>query len=252
MLACRGVSVRFGGLVSVDDFDLDLPKRGIFMLVGPNGAGKTTFINALTRLCPVAAGSIKMDGVEISNVSPDQVVEYGIARSFQKAEVFGGLSALDNVLVGLHAQTRTGLDGALGLPTARREEFAARERALRALEEVGLAHVARSRASRLPYGYQKLLDVARALVSEPKLVLLDEPFAGVSEGEVHTLRDCVRRAGRERAVLMIEHHLELVMDLAVRVTVLDFGRKIAEGPPAAIRRDPAVIRSYLGTRSGTS
>jgi branched-chain amino acid transport system ATP-binding protein len=252
MLACRGVSVRFGGLVSVDDFDLDLPKRGIFMLVGPNGAGKTTFINALTRLCPLAAGSIKMDGVEISNVSPDQVVEYGIARSFQKAEVFGGLSALDNVLVGLHAQTRTGLDGALGLPAARREEFAARERALRALEEVGLAHVARSRASRLPYGYQKLLDVARALVSEPKLVLLDEPFAGVSEGEVHTLRDCVRRAGRERAVLMIEHHLELVMDLAVRVTVLDFGRKIAEGPPAAIRRDPAVIRSYLGTRSGTS
>jgi ABC-type branched-subunit amino acid transport system ATPase component len=252
MLACRGVTVRFGGLVPVNALDFELPERGVFMLVGPNGAGKTTFINALSGLCPTAAGSIRMNGVELCGLASYRMVAHGIGRSFQKAELFGGMTALDNVLVGLHALTRTGLDGAFALPSARREERAARERALQALDELGLADVARTAASVLPYGYQKLLDVARALVSEPRLLLLDEPFAGVTEGEVPALLGCIERAGRVRTVLMIEHHLELVMDLAERVTVLNFGHKIAEGPPAAIRRDPAVIRSYLGTRAAAS
>jgi branched-chain amino acid transport system ATP-binding protein len=250
MLVCRGVTVRFGGLVPVNGLDFDLPDRGVFMLVGPNGAGKTTFINALTRLCPLASGSIVMDGVELGMLPPHRIVAHGIARSFQKAELFAGMNALDNVLTGLHARTHSGLGGAFALPAARCEERVSRERALQALDEVGLAHVAYVPAAALPYGYQKLLDVARALVSQPKLLLLDEPFAGVTEGEVPTLVACIERAGCDRTVLMIEHHLELVMDLAQRVTVLDFGRKIAEGPPAAIRRDPAVVRSYLGTRAG--
>jgi branched-chain amino acid transport system ATP-binding protein len=190
--------------------------------------------------------------VDISTLPPHRIAEHGIARSFQKAELFAGMSAVDNVLVGLHARTRAGLDGALALRAARREERASPEHAIRALDEVGLAHVAHSTAATLPYGYQKLLDVVRALVAQPKLLLLDEPFAGLSESEVPSLLGCIERAGRERTVLMIEHHLELVMDLAQRVTVLDFGRRIAEGTPAAIRRDPAVIRSYLGTHAGMS
>jgi branched-chain amino acid transport system ATP-binding protein len=166
------------------------------MLVGPNGAGKTTFINARTRLAPLAAGTIALDGVDIATLSAERIVACGISRSFQKAELFSGMTVLENVLVGLYSRTRTGLDGALALPAARREERAARATALRVLEDVGLASAAHRIAGTLPYGDQKLLDVARALVSEPKLLLLDEPFAGVTQGEVPALLRCIERAGR--------------------------------------------------------
>ena len=241
MLRCRGITVRFGGLVALEDLDFEMPDRGVSMLVGPNGAGKTTFINVLTRIYTPERGTMELDGVDLLRLSADKIIRAGIARSFQKAELFGGMTARENVLVGL--QDRISL-----FPSPRRAELAAREKAHAILREIGLAHVADVTASSLSYGYQKMLDVARALASEPRLLLLDEPFAGVTHAEIPTLIACIAQVAKERAVLMVEHHLELVMDLAERVTVLDFGRKIAEGTPAEIRRDPAVIRSYLGTR----
>jgi branched-chain amino acid transport system ATP-binding protein len=235
MLQCSGVTVRFGGLVPLDGVDLQVPDRGLFLVVGPNGAGKTTLLNVISRLVTPAAGSVRFAGRDLLALEPSALLHAGIARSFQKAELFVGLSALDNVLVGLDHR--------------RVPERAARMRALGMLEALGLGGAAHVTAGTLPHGYQKLVDLARALVSEPKLLLLDEPLAGVTAAEIPTLLRAIRDAARDRAVLMIEHHLELVLELAERVTVLDFGRTIAEGPPETIRRDPAVIRSYLGGKA---
>jgi ABC-type branched-subunit amino acid transport system ATPase component len=235
MLRCEGLTVRFGGLVPVDGLDLAVPDRGLFLIVGPNGAGKTTLLNVVSRITTPAAGSIVFDGRDLLALGASDVIEAGIARSFQKAELFGGMSALDNVLVGLHHVRCT--------------ERAARERARGTLAALDLKAIANVAASALPHGYQKLVDLARALVSEPKLLLLDEPFAGVTASEVPPLLEAITAAARERAVLMVEHHLELVLGLADRVTVLDFGRKISEGAPDEVRRDPAVIRSYLGGKA---
>jgi ABC-type branched-subunit amino acid transport system ATPase component len=235
MLRCRGLTVRFGGVVPLDDVDLDVPERGLFLVVGPNGAGKTTLLNVLSRFVAPAAGTIAFDGRDLLRCTADAIVALGIARSFQKAELFGGLSALDNVLVGLHH--------------ARLREREARRRAAAVIAALGLEEVAAAPASSLPHGYQKMVDLGRALVSDPKLLLLDEPFAGVTGAEVPALVEAITAAARERTVLMVEHHLELVLHLAARVTVLDFGRKISEGTPEAVRSDPAVIRSYLGGKA---
>lgn len=235
MLRCRGLTVRFGGIVPLDGIDLDVPDRGLFLVVGPNGAGKTTLLNVISRFVTPASGTLAFDGRDLLASTSNQVIGIGIGRSFQKAELFAGLSALDNVLVGLHAA---------GLP-----ERTARERARAALAALGLDAVAGATGSTLAHGYQKMVDLARALVADPKLLLLDEPFAGVTGAEVPALIAAITAAARERAVLMVEHHLELVLGLADRVTVLDFGRKISEGTPEEVRRDPAVIRSYLGGKA---
>jgi branched-chain amino acid transport system ATP-binding protein len=247
MLRARDITVRFGGLKAVDGIDLDIPQRGVFMLAGPNGAGKTSFFNVLTRICAVQQGTIDFDGVDLLSCRPHDIVGHGIARSFQHAELFPSLSVLDNVLVGMHSQIRVGVvDGALCLPSARAREGAATARAEALLRRLGLWRWRHASPADLPYGLQKLLDVARALVSEPRLLLMDEPFAGLSHHEVPTLVDAIVEQGRMRAILMIEHHLELVMGIAERVTVMNFGRKIAEGTPDAVRADPEVIRCYLG------
>jgi branched-chain amino acid transport system ATP-binding protein len=235
MLHATGITVRFGGLVPLDGVDLDVPDRGLFLVVGPNGAGKTTLLNVISRFVDPAAGRLAFDGRDLLGCAPDALIGRGIARSFQRAELFGGMSVRDNVLVGLH-QLRV-------------SERDARARARATLVALGLDAVAASLASALPHGYQKMVDLARALVSEPKLLLLDEPFAGVTGAEIPALIAAITAAARERAVLMVEHHLELVLDLAERVTVLDFGKVISEGAPDAVRRDPAVIRSYLGGKA---
>jgi branched-chain amino acid transport system ATP-binding protein len=235
MLSVRGAVVRFGGLVAIDNFDLEIPDRGIFLLVGPNGAGKTTLINVLTRLTPLSEGTVTLDGADLMRVAPHDVIRHGIGRSFQKAELFGSLSVLD---------------AAFMPPWVRSQERAAREKALALLERLDLAHVRDALPGGLPYGYQKLLDVARALVSEPKLLLLDEPFAGITSDEAPRLISCIVEAGKCCAVLMVEHHLELVLEIAQRVAVMNFGAKIADGPPSHVRDDPEVIRCYLGTGRG--
>ena len=247
MLEARHVTVRFGGLTAVHELDLDVPDRGIFALVGPNGAGKTTLINALSRVCRQVEGSIRLDGTDVLSLAPHEAVRAGIARSFQRAELFPTLTVLENLLVGLHSVMKTGLSGALMTPAVRAEEKAARSRAERVLRELDLWELRAAAPGDLPYGHQKLLDVARALVSEPKLLLLDEPFAGLTDAETPRLLDCITAAGERCAVLMIEHHFELLEGVAERMTVMDFGRKVAEGPPAAMRDDPEVVRCYLGT-----
>jgi len=232
VLSVRGAVVRFGGLVAVDALDLEIPECGVFLLCGPNGAGKTTLLNALTRLSSVGAGSATLDGVDLLRLRPHDVIQNGVARSFQRAELFGSLSVIENVMVGLNSSKSAHLD---------------RARAAALLERLDLGHVLDASPKSLPYGYQKLLDVARAMVSEPKLLLLDEPFAGITSDEAPRLIDCIVEAGKRCAVLMVEHHLDLVMKIAQRVTVLNFGRKIAEGSPTQVRDDPEVIRCYLGT-----
>jgi branched-chain amino acid transport system ATP-binding protein len=251
VLLVRNLTVRFGGLTAVRDFDLEIPDVGIVALVGPNGAGKTTLLNALSRVTPASAGRVQLDGVDVLALAPHDVVRAGIARSFQKAEVFETLTVLENVLVGLHVQMTTGIEGALPLPAVRAQEARARERAEALLRRLHLWSWRNASPAALPYGHRKLLDVARALVSEPKLLLLDEPFAGLTEAEAPALLRCIAEAGKNRAILMIEHHFELLEGTAQRITVMDFGRKVAEGPPAQVRSDPEVVRCYLGTaRSG--
>ena len=247
MLDARQVTVRFGGLVAVNELDLVVPDTGIFALVGPNGAGKTTLINALSRVCPVTHGSVRLDAVDVFALLPHQAVRAGIARSFQRAELFPTLTVLENLLVGLHATITTGLEGALMTRSTRAQEKAAGARAERLLRDLDLWELRDFSPADLPYGHQKLLDVARALISEPKLLLLDEPFAGLTAAETPRLLACISDAGKRCAVLMIEHHFELLEGVAERMTVMNFGRKIAEGSPAEVRADPEVVRCYLGT-----
>ncbi len=247
MLEVRQLTVRFGGLIAVRQVDLDIPETGVFALVGPNGAGKTTLLGALSRICPIAEGSILLDGLDILRLRPHQVIGAGIARSFQRAELFPTLSVLENLLVGLHVQMKAGLEGALLTPKTRLEERRARERVKGLLRELDLWGLRDQAPADLPYGHQKLLDVARALVSEPKLLLLDEPFAGLTEAETPRLLACITQASKRCAVLMVEHHFELLEGVAERITVMNFGRKIAEGPPTEVRSDPDVVRCYLGT-----
>jgi len=247
MLTVRGVTVRFGGLTAVNGFDIDVPDAGVFALVGPNGAGKTTLINALSRVSPVAEGSIDLNGRDILALRSHEVVRAGIARSFQRAEVFPTLSVIENLLVGLHVHMSTGIEGALYLPPTRAQERDAHGRAEELLRRLDLWGDRDQSPSDLPYGHQKLLDVARALISEPKLLLLDEPFAGLTDAETPQLLKCIVDAGTRCAVLMIEHHFELLENIAQRITVMDFGRKVAEGPPAQVRTDPETVRCYLGT-----
>jgi branched-chain amino acid transport system ATP-binding protein len=247
-LRVDNVHVRFGGLRALDGVGLEVPEGSIYGLIGPNGAGKTTLYNCISRFQPYSAGSIRYRGRDLGPVRPHDVIRMGLARTFQNVNLFRSRTTLDNVLIGMHCRLGSPLAAALALPAGRRQETALRARAAATAEMLGLTDVLEQQVVHLPFGFQKRVELARALASGPTLLLLDEPVAGCNEEETGELAEIIRRVNRDMGVtvVVVEHDMSLVRAICDEVTVLDFGKTIAQGKPVDILNHPAVIEAYLG------
>ena len=254
LLNVEELSIRFGGILALDSVSFSVEKGEIFSIIGPNGAGKTTVFNCITRVYEPIQGSIMVKGRDLMSMQPHQVISQGVARTFQNLELFATMTVMDNLLVGQHSRLPYNiLQAVFRLPKASDQEKTGIIRALEVLEFLGLSVYRDTPAAALPYGIKKRVELARAMVSRPDLLLLDEPAAGLTNEEVSGLAGVIRdlRDNQGVTILLVEHQMNLVMEVSDRVCVLDFGRKIAEGPPEQVRKDPAVVQTYLGS-SGAS